>query len=475
MTERSQRFRARRARLNERQSANIHTSIEQPELVSTLLSQEVNRSLIASVAIDPPTFNQSVTNEDVHRCLSEIDKQFTRHKYDLLFEGVEDVLVDQLLKLFGLSRSKVMDADRDFEFHRKDYLSGFGTTRKSVLETYKNEGGGFRDAYTGKPIDDPDVDHIVSLKKSHKMGGFMLDKKEKSALGNDQNNLAPTHASINRHKSSRDLREVEGLDKRRTNAAYARADKSIQRHIPQGTELARRAATDGVKTGVGQGIQKAFALFFSELLSAIFSEVKDIFYNGWKGREFDIGWFQMLVKRLERIGSRVLNQWKGLATAFSEGALAGFVSATLTALSNMFIRTGKNVVRILREGFLSLAKAIRVLLFPPEGVSLRAAAHEASKVLTTGLVVTGGILAGESIAGTLGNMAFSGVLGSVVGSLISGLGSLLVVFLLDKLDLFGVAFEERHAFVMGTLDGRISATERQLDELANELGLKSSE
>ena len=124
------------------------------------------------------------------------------------------------------------------------------------------------------------------------------------------------------------------------------------------------------------------------------------------------------------------------------------------------------MVRIIREGFLSIMKAIKVLLFPPEGMSLRQAAHEATKVLATGLVVTGGIVVGEGIAANL--PILGSILGPVLGGLISGLGSLFVIFMLDKLDLFGVNFDERHAFIMGTLKDRISDATREIEAIAVE-------
>ena len=481
MTERSERFKARQAKLNA-SADNAIAPIADAELVDAMLSQEVDRSLIDSLAVEPPIFNQPVTEEEITRCLSELDEKFTKQKYDALFKGVEDTLIDQLLGPLGLSRSALMEkADRKFVYGdvKNEYVKGFSSTRKQVLEESRDKGGQVRDKYNGKSIEENkiDMDHVISKKEAHDRGGFMLDAKEKAALGNDPNNLAPTHRSINRSKGSSDLRDQEILDKRRTNPAHARAEKSISDRIPKGLELGKRAASDGVKTGTKQGMQQALSLIFSEFLSAVFSEVRDIFYNGWKGGEYDASWIDSLKKRINRIRSRLLNRWRDVAQAFGEGTLSGFLSATSTALLNMFIRTSRNVVRILREGFLSIMRAIRVLLFPPEGMSLREAAHEASKVLMTGLVVTGGILAGEAIAEMpmLKGFPFSEVIGGVVGGLISGLGSLLVVFMLDKLDLFGVAFDERHAFIMGALDDRISETTKEFDRIANNIGLRGSE
>ena len=160
-----------------------------------------------------------------------------------------------------------------------------------------------------------------------------------------------------------------------------------------------------------------------------------------------------------------------MAQAFATGALSGFLTSIITALLNMFIRTGKNMVRIIREGFMSLTNALKTLIFPPEGMTAKQAAHEATKILSTGLVITGGIMAGEAIATALGTIPFAGTISMVFTGLLSGLGSLFVVFMLDKLDMFGVNETERHEFIMGRLESRITVSIERSETIIKELGL----
>ena len=470
MSKRVERFRHRRARLDKR-VGDIPPPIADAELVQDILYQEIDWSMIDSVAIKMPVFNDVVvTDEDVDRCLSDLDRAFTRQKYDALFEGVKDTLIDQILIPLKLSRSDLMQSDREFVYKdvESEYRKGFASTRKAARKKATNKDGTITDGYTGEHHDSTEkmeVDHVRSLKGLHEQGGFMLTPEEKEALGNDPDNLIFTKQYINRKKGDRQL-EDQGLDGRRTRHIKERADKSVEKQIPKGLDFVQRAAGDGIKTGNRQGQQQALAFLVSELISAVFAEVKDVFENGWKGGDYNASWLESLKKRLDRVMRYLLNRWKGIAASFGTGWLSGFLSATITALLNMFMRTSKNMVRIIREGFVSIMKAIKVLLFPPEGMSLRQAAHEATKVFATGLVVTGGILAGEYIA-TLLPMLGS-ILGPVLGGLISGLGSLFVIFMLDKLDLFGVNFDERHAFIIGTLKDRISDATREIEDIAAE-------
>ena len=471
MTERSERFRSRRARLHGRPEDN-QPPMTDAKLVRNALSYEVDWTLVGSVALEVPVFNHEVAEEEVTRYLSDLDEHFTQRKYDALFDSIKDTLIDQLLRPVGLSRSDLMDTDRKFMYKdvEKDYERGWNAARKEKRSDKIGPDGTMTDEYTGRshPAEEMDTDHIISKKEVHERGGFMLDADEKAETVNNQDNLANTQRSVNRSKGARKLTDQPNTDMRRTKPAQSRAEKAIGDRIPKGSDFARRAARDGVQVGTRQGLQQAFSLLMSELISAVFSEVKDVMERGWKAGDYSLSWLEPLGERLERIRRRLLARWRGVVAVSVKGGLSGFLSTIMTALFNALWRTGKHIVRIMREGFLSIVGALNVLLHPPEGMSLREAAHEASKIFITGLVVTGGMLAGESIAESFGVMP--NVLAPVLGGLISGAGSLLVVFLLDKLDLFGVAFDERHAFIMGTLGDRISNVTRKIEDIVAESG-----
>jgi len=474
--------------------------------MNTLASIErgVNHDLIAEVVEEQrqefnPVYDLSVSKEEVEDCLSLLDKQFSKQKYDVLFESTKDVLIDQLLSPLKLSRSDLSEADRNFKYSEGDYKKSaqkiggeresFDSVRDKAKTAAMNDNGQIQDINTGSWHDasEMDLDHIKPLENMHNDGGFMLSDVNKREFGADSDNHGFTHLSTNRSKKSTDHKEFSdqqdkkekyNLDNRRTNAAHQRGEKTAAKYVPQDTIektvfVAKKGAVDGINTGAKQGLQQALGTLLSEFISATFFEVKDIFSNGWKNGQYDVSWLDTLKRRVENIKNKLLSKWENvaLALALASGALAGFLSAISTALLNMFVRTGKNVVRLIREGFMSLMKAIKTLLLPPEGMTLKQAAHEASKVLASGLVVTGGILAAESIATFLNGIPFADTISMVIAGLISGLGSLFVVFMLDKLDLFGVNAEERHEFIMGELDSKIDKDIAHSESIIKQLGI----
>ncbi|PVZ70397.1 hypothetical protein [Pelagibaculum spongiae] len=464
-----------------------------PNEVTELLSQKVDFESINNTLLDDlPVYNLEVSEKEISDSLKELDKQFNKEKYDILFQSSKEVLIDQLLTPLKLSRSDLESTDRNFNYDRNEYTKSpksvggegdsFTTQRDKLKRSQTNSAGEIQDTYTGKSHNEKemDLDHVKSLKDFHDDGGYMLSDAEKRQFAADSGNHEFTHSSINRSKGEKDLNEFaqnnDNIDKRRTNAAHDRASKTSEKYVPQGNIdktifIAKKGAQDGVKSGAHQGMQHGVASILSELISSVFYEVQDIFNNGWKGGKYNNSWIDALKERLSRIKDKILSKWKTFVKSFADGAFSGFISSIFTAILNMFIRTGSNIVRIIRESFLSLTKALKVLLSPPDGMTTRQAAHEASKVLATGIVITGGVIAGEALSTLLNGIPFSDIISMVLTGMLSGLGSLLVVFLLDKLDLFGINKSERHNFIIGTLDSKISSHTEEMEKIIDDLGL----
>ncbi|WP_428239506.1 hypothetical protein [Gynuella sp.] len=493
MNSRSERFKKRQLTRKNYSNKSHIKEMATSDLAKQLLSEEVDHRFIEEFfKTERPVYDLEVSGSEVTKSLELLDEKFSKDKYDILFESSKEVLIDQLLSPLKLSRSDLSDLDREFIYDRDNYtkspksVGGEGDSFRTQREKLKKESmthdGKIQDTYTGEfhHASEMDLDHIKSLNNFHDSGGFMLSDSEKRQFAADSDNHGFTNQAINRSKREKDLKEFsetnEKLDKRRTNAAHARAEKAAEKYVPSGKVektvfVAQKAAQDGIKVGANQGLQQALGKLLAELISATFAEVKDVLANGFKNGEYNIDWIEALKIRMNNVKKKLLEKWKNVASAFASGALSGFVSAIVTALLNMFVRTGKNVVRLIREGFLSLSKAIKTLILPPEGLSIKEAAHEATKVLATGVVVTGGIMTGESISAMLNGIPFADTISMVLAGMISGLGSLFVVFMLDKLDLFGVNEKERHEFIMGKLESRITLNIERSEAVIERLGL----
>ncbi|MEG2936466.1 MAG: hypothetical protein RR844_08245, partial [Clostridium sp.] len=138
------------------------------------------------------------------------------------------------------------------------------------------------------------------------------------------------------------------------------------------------------------GAQKSIGIVVREFALGLFDEVKHIFQMS-KDIKINKAFLSTLKESLERVSKRVMGKWKEAIQGFSQGAISGFFSNIITVIINGFVTTGKRAVKMIREGFFSLLRAFKILLCPPAGMTKAEAAPESTKLIDSGLVVTGGL------------------------------------------------------------------------------------
>jgi hypothetical protein len=387
------------------------------------------------------------------------------------------------------ARDGVYAKERE-RFDSKESTAAYRSSRagKSMkeYEQQRTSNGKVQDEYTGRMLlteadrkSDPDapiVDHIVSANEFHKDGGFMLSSRKKQAFASDKKNYAITNKRLNDSKGHRDLKEWEqsdtddvskktlhGTDARRTNAAYERGKATKEKHLPSSAQktgyYATNIAETGVQEGVKMGFQQALGCLLQEVVVAVFAEIKDVYNRGLKAGVRSQRFYCALRRRLTRVVNHVLSKWKDVVALFGSGAISGFFSNMITTIINMFVTTGKRLVRIIREGFFSLIRAIRLLLFPPPGMTLAQAAHAATKLIAGGVVTAAGIALEEAfekwLAASVVLSPFAGHISTVVVGVVTGLLTVLIVYLVDRIDMFGVNEAERQEHVLTRLNSEM--------------------
>lgn len=507
MSERTDRFRRRRETLDRAHERGHLVPVADAGLVAEVLAEPVDWESIREVERIGErhyTFDlaAAVSDEEVEALLVELRGRFDGAKLDDLARSYRDTVLGSIVKPFGLARILFEDhdggnvttevgarkayEDRSFKvaapYQREDYEAGPVRTRVNAFKGSRTRDGRIRDAYARGEVwldaADADTDHGLSTAEFHAMGGFMLDPERKCAFAADDGNYAITGKGTNRSKGARDgrewaarhgngrkvaNREHHGTDGRKLNAAVDRGHRVAQRHLPTRSEKAAYYVEETVATGLEEsarmGLQQAVGMMIHELVVAAFDEIKDIYGNGYRGGRPDATFFAILRERLMRVVERVAARWKDVTRAFADGALSGFLSNVVTVVVNKFVATGKRIVRIIREGFFSLLRALKLIVSPPEGMSARQACHEATKLIAAGLTVAGGVLLEEGVEDYLmglippGNplTALVPAASAVCVGMATGLVTVFLVYALDKIDLFGAQREARHTQVMETL------------------------
>ena len=373
----------------------------------------------------------------------------------------------------------------------------FNSTKKKEIFSGMQEGESITDGYTGEKLGEKkgtgiekdgvvSLEHITSVKEIETDAGNHLfaeggtekeREQDRVGLARDEKNLTLVEGSMNSSKGDRDLLEWANApnkkDPTKTNAEHYSTDPDLlaqeyekskeflrkQNLKRQVKKQGKEVLATGAKEGAKMGTQQALGLVMCEFFEAVFDEVQDVYKNGYSSGFDDALFLRILKERFERIARRIAARWKDACEAFSGGFISGFLSNLVTVVINMFVRTGKRMVRIIREGFFSLLKAIKLLCFPPEGVTPAQAAHEASKLIGTGLVIAGGVMLESAIdaliKGTPLLEPFADLITTVLVGALTGLAVTFVVYGIDQLDFFKVKDKERHEFVMRKLEANL--------------------
>jgi hypothetical protein len=232
--------------------------------------------------------------------------------------------------------------------------------------------------------------------------------------------------------------EYYELDNQRIQEAYSKSKNHIKstqlrnQVLKQGKEITSTGAIEASK----MGMQQAIGLVMTEFFTALFDEILDIYKNGFSNGFEDDRFFIVLKERLKNIAQKIQSKWKEVAIAFKDGFLSGFISNLVTTAINMFVTTGKRVVRIIREGIYSLLRAVKLLTFPPENMNYAEAMHEAKKIIASGLIISLGVIAEEYIdtliKGSVILEPLSDILTTIFVGAITGLAVTMTVYYIDK-------------------------------------------
>lgn len=391
----------------------------------------------------------------------------------------------------------------------------FNDTKKKEMYGKMRDGESVIDGYTGKTIGtiknkkviseiEISLDHITSVDEIEKDPRNHLFAKGNSSeerqqdrvsIATNDKNLTLTKGPFNSSKSNLDLMEwangTNKTDPTKTNAEFYGADSELLgKEYRKSREFLRKESIKkqikkqgketlitGVQEGMKMGAQQALGFVLSEFFSATFDEIQDVYKNGFAIglADGDDQFLHVLKKRLSRIAKRLAARWKDACEAFSAGFISGFLSNLVTVIINMFIRTGARMVRIIREGFFSLLRAVKMICYPPMGMTFAEAAHEASKLIAAGLAVVGGIAIEQHVDNMIKAIPiiepFADIITTVLVGGLTGLAVTFIVYSLGKIDLFKVNDKEKHELVMNKLETRLYRMFTEGDALISRLSL----
>lgn len=354
-----------------------------------------------------------------------------------------------------------------------------------------------RDAATGEMVKRRvELDHITSIGETH------ANKKAQLGMGvvkdgqadvtrlremvNHDDNLALTNQPANGSKKHQDLKkwseakrddgttnaEHFGLKSELVEPLYERSKEHIERQARNA--LFKKQGAEVLKTGASQaasmGLKQALGILLTELVNGIFNEVRTLLKSGV---ELGKTLFDEITERLARIGIAVAKKLPDALAQGLQGGVSGFMSNLTTFLINNFVSTAKRFVTIIRDQFLSLYKALKIMIFPPEHLTRQQAMQEGIKGLTTVLVISLGFLLEESVSVFMATVPFLKPFADMVTPVLVGIMTgLLSAFLAYQIDnLFERLFDDRSERWIDHQLANVQIQQTLADELAHSAGI----
>lgn len=336
--------------------------------------------------------------------------------------------------------------------------------------------GKMTDYMTGREIKrnaNVDLDHKISAKAIHEDRARVLAEKSGAKLANTKDNLALTDSSLNRMKkdkspeefiaykhdklaeyerkmqdgslSPKEWEKMEKLKSIDDDAFLKEAQKSknqIDRKIDKAyygsakpyEELASTTLTDIQNIAKG-GLKSAVAIVMIEVVRALFFELRATFKNFGNESLKDI--FKRLKERAKIVFENIKANFKGIFEGSIEQSIGAFLSNLALFVINIFYTTAKRLASLIRAGFGSLIRAIKILANPPANMPKEDVAFEAAKVFVAGIITALSFLFAEGIDKLIKTICpflvpISEPVSVTMSALIGGILSTVALYYLDK-------------------------------------------
>lgn len=336
--------------------------------------------------------------------------------------------------------------------------------------------GKMTDYMTGREIKrnaGVDLDHKISAKAIHEDRARVLAEKSGAKLANTKDNLALTDSSLNRMKkdkspeefiaykhdklaeyerkmqdgslSPKEWEKMEKLKSIDDDAFLKEAQKSknqIDRKIDKAyygsakpyEELANTTLTDIQNIAKG-GLKSAVAIVMIEVVRALFFELRATFKNFGNESLKDI--FKRLKERAKIVFENIKANFKGIFEGSIEQSIGAFLSNLALFVINIFYTTAKRLASLIRAGFGSLIRAIKILANPPANMPKEDVAFEAAKVFVAGIITALSFLFAEGIDKLIKTICpflapISEPVSVMMSALIGGILSTVALYYLDK-------------------------------------------
>ncbi|MGI1987845.1 hypothetical protein [Shewanella glacialipiscicola] len=364
-------------------------------------------------------------------------------------------------------------------YHKHENYKQTGRNDKEQHKQGRLDDGYRNQAMSQDELKKRDLDHVISAKEIHEDAGRVLADLDGVELANQSGNLKSTHQSINRSKGQTSVSEY--LDKLpgliETNEKKIFADEcrlsSMPRNTPEEQHKAREleyqiqnskekveqlksvdpekmrkadqesrdrynqqinqtyytsskflkstAKASGL-AGLKMGTRQVLGLVLAEVWFELREEIPKIYQSLKMKFQLDV-FLEKISNTFRNIWERVKLRFKEFLNTFKDGFLAGVMGSLTTTIFNIFATTQKQAVKIIREIWSHLVKAIKVLIFNPEKLSFVELCKSVVSILSLAISTVVGSIAYSQLIPIL-SFPFGAELAAFAGAFITGIVTL---------------------------------------------------
>lgn len=364
-----------------------------------------------------------------------------------------------------------------YHTHENYKKTGDNDKKKQIKGQLKDD---YRNMTMGtNEIGKRDLDHVISAKEVADDPGRILAELDGPTLANQSSNLQSTHRSINRSMGETPIPEylnklpkrIEDSESRlsiqKENHSNMQRDTPEQQHKARELEskikkneekinafkaidpkkmkkkdrLARKdydqeiikkyytsskfwkqGAGTSTVSGLKMGTRQMLGLILAEIWFELRKEIPKILEKSKDNFAFE-NFIEHINTVMQNIWKRIKLRFQDFLLAFKDGAFSGVMASATTTLFNVFATTQKLAIKIIRETWAQLAKAIKLIIFNPEQLSFLDLCKSVATILSTATAtVLGTIVYGQLVP--LLNFPFGSETAAFISALTTGVVTL---------------------------------------------------
>ncbi|RTR33237.1 DNA repair protein [Shewanella atlantica] len=269
-----------------------------------------------------------------------------------------------------------------------------------------------------------------------------------------------TLASLEAHVNDATWNKALAREAEARTAVEAHLNMKVADKLLADSKLMKGAATDAGKRAKDELVDSGVGELIILVVKTVSFELKDMLQNGITHGTDCSSSLEAFGFRMKRALRYITTNLLNIGLGSFKDAAANFVKYLLNAIVNMFVGILKKALKVITEGFNAILASIKILM----GDSSPAEKADAiTKLLATTVVTYIGFAFEESVLGFINKLPFGDVLSDAVMVMFTGIASTIVVWLLDKMDLFSVKDEKRAARVKEIFDMRILQVKENTD------------